>query len=135
MPGTRDCSPPNSINGPRALSGTTFRRGATSASQPSRPAQPGSASVPVFRLCRWRASSNTSRGRMPAEPEDRAEPFCPYFGRCGGCTLQHLGPAAYAALKTELVERPLRAAHIEAEIAPLIVAHGDGRRRATLHAR
>src|SRR5882724_1735791 len=79
-----------------------------------------------------------ARIRLPAviaEPEDRAEPFCPYFGTCGGCTLQHLGPAAYTALKTELVESALRQAHIEAGIAPLIEAHGDGRRRATLHAR
>jgi 23S rRNA (uracil1939-C5)-methyltransferase len=69
------------------------------------------------------------------EPEDRAEPFCRYFGTCGGCTLQHFGPASYAALKTELVEDALRRAHVRAELSPLILAHGDGRRRATLHAR
>ena len=72
---------------------------------------------------------------MLTEPEDRAEPFCPYFGTCGGCTLQHLGPASYTALKTEAVERALRNAHVPATIAPLIPAHGEGRRRATLHAR
>ena len=72
---------------------------------------------------------------MQAEPEDRATPFCPYFGTCGGCTLQDLGPAAYTALKTEAVERALRNAHVQAKIDPLIAAHGDGRRRATLHAR
>jgi 23S rRNA (uracil1939-C5)-methyltransferase len=72
---------------------------------------------------------------MLAEPEDRAEPFCPYFGTCGGCTLQDLGPASYTALKTEAVERALRNGHVQASIAPLIEAHGDGRRRATLHAR
>lgn len=69
------------------------------------------------------------------EPEDRAEPFCPYFGTCGGCTLQHYGPASYAALKTGLVEEALRRAHVQAELSPLLGAHGDGRRRATLHAR
>jgi 23S rRNA (uracil1939-C5)-methyltransferase len=72
---------------------------------------------------------------MLPEPEDRAEPFCPYFGTCGGCTLQDLGPASYTALKTEAVERTLRNAHVEAVVGPLIQAHGDGRRRATLHAR
>jgi 23S rRNA (uracil1939-C5)-methyltransferase len=70
-----------------------------------------------------------------AEPEDRAEPFCPYYGSCGGCTLQHLGPAAYTALKTGLVEAALRDAHVPATLAALLPAHGDGRRRATLHAR
>lgn len=69
------------------------------------------------------------------EPEDRADPFCPYFGTCGGCTLQHFGPASYAALKTELVEAALRNAHVQAELQPMVSAHGDGRRRATLHAR
>jgi 23S rRNA (uracil1939-C5)-methyltransferase len=72
---------------------------------------------------------------MLTEPEDRAEPFCPYFGTCGGCTLQDFGPAAYTARKTEAVERALRNAHVPATMAPLIPAHGDGRRRATLHAR
>lgn len=71
---------------------------------------------------------------MP-EPEDRAEPFCPYFGTCGGCTLQHLGPAAYTALKTDAIERTLRNAHVTATMNPMLEAHGDGRRRATLHAR
>ena len=69
------------------------------------------------------------------EPEDRADPFCPYFGTCGGCTLQHFGPASYMALKQEFVESALRYGHVMAEVAPLIEAHGDGRRRATLHAR
>src|SRR4051812_37381922 len=69
------------------------------------------------------------------EPEDRAEPFCPYFGSCGGCTLQHFGPASYMALKQELVEDALRHAHVMADVGALIEAHGDGRRRATLHAR
>ena len=69
------------------------------------------------------------------EPTDRIEPFCPYFGVCGGCTLQHYGPPDYLALKTELVASALRSAHIEASLSPLLEAHGDGRRRATLHAR
>jgi 23S rRNA (uracil1939-C5)-methyltransferase len=69
------------------------------------------------------------------EPADRIEPFCPYFGTCGGCTLQHFGPPSYMALKQELVEDALRHAHIETIVHPLVEAHGDGRRRATLHAR
>ena len=41
-------------------------------------------------------------------PRTGPSPFCPYFGTCGGCTLQHFGPASYMALKQELVERALR---------------------------
>ncbi len=72
---------------------------------------------------------------MLEPPEDRADPFCPYFGTCGGCTLQHYGPASYDALKRGLVEDALRVARVEAVLEPTIAAHGDGRRRATLHAR
>ncbi len=72
---------------------------------------------------------------MLAEPQDRADPFCPYFGICGGCTLQDLGPASYDALKRGLVEDALRYHKVEAMLEPTIPAHGDGRRRATLHAR
>ncbi len=66
---------------------------------------------------------------------NRAEPFCPHFGICGGCQLQHLDAARYAAFKIGLVETPLRHAGIEARVERFITAHGAGRRRATLHAR
>lgn len=71
---------------------------------------------------------------LPA-PDDLATPFCPYFGTCGGCSLQHFGPASYMAFKQEQVEAALRYAHIQTEVLPMLEAHGDGRRRATLHAR
>ena len=72
---------------------------------------------------------------LPDPPQDRADPFCPYFGTCGGCTLQHYGPASYDALKRGLVKDALRFHQVDAELEPTIEAHGDGRRRATLHAR
>jgi 23S rRNA (uracil1939-C5)-methyltransferase len=72
---------------------------------------------------------------LPEPAEDRAEPFCQYFGSCGGCSLQHFGPASYDAFKRQQAEEPLRRGHIEARLAPTIAAHGRGRRRATLHAR
>jgi 23S rRNA (uracil1939-C5)-methyltransferase len=72
---------------------------------------------------------------MLPEPQERADPFCPYFGTCGGCTLQHFGPASYDALKRGTIEDALRGARVEAHLEPTIAAHGDGRRRATLHAR
>jgi 23S rRNA (uracil1939-C5)-methyltransferase len=66
---------------------------------------------------------------------DRVAPFCPYFGTCGGCTVQHLAEGAYARWKRGLVTEALSLARIETSVAPLIGAHGAGRRRATLHAR
>jgi 23S rRNA (uracil1939-C5)-methyltransferase len=66
---------------------------------------------------------------------DRQVPFCPHFGRCGGCQLQHLARPAYEAFKIGLVETPLRQAGLDAKVTRFIDAAGDGRRRATLHAR
>lgn len=66
---------------------------------------------------------------------DRIEPFCPHFGSCGGCQIQHLGPRLYAEFKRGLVEMPLRRVGIETPVGDLVDAQGAGRRRATLHAR
>lgn len=66
---------------------------------------------------------------------DRIAPFCPYFGTCGGCAIQHLAPAPYAEWKRDLVVAALARAGIEAPVAPLVDAHGTGRRRITLHVR
>ncbi len=69
-----------------------------------------------------------------AAPE-RAEPICGYFGRCGGCAAQHMSQRLYAAWKRDGVVRALQRAGVAAEVGPLIDAHGEGRRRATFHAR
>ena len=67
---------------------------------------------------------------------NRQAPFCPHFGRCGGCQLQHLDRPSYEAFKTGLVETPLHFAGLtEARVGRFVDAAGDGRRRATLHAR
>jgi 23S rRNA (uracil1939-C5)-methyltransferase len=73
--------------------------------------------------------------KIIAPSAERIEPICPYFGTCGGCALQHWRGDGYRAWKRALVSSALRHAEIETEIAPLIDAHGEGRRRAVLHAR
>lgn len=65
---------------------------------------------------------------------DRVDPFCPYFGTCGGCALQHAGPAVYTEFKRGLVVEALRQRRIETDVSLLLDARGNGRRRATLHA-
>ena len=69
-----------------------------------------------------------------ASPE-RIAPICPHFGVCGGCALQHWATAPYRAWKRGLVVEALRQADIDAPVAELIDAHGEGRRRAVFHAR
>jgi 23S rRNA (uracil1939-C5)-methyltransferase len=65
----------------------------------------------------------------------RVAPFCPHFGVCGGCAVQHWQSAPYRAWKRDLVIEALRQAGLDAPVADLIDAHGEGRRRATFHAR
>jgi 23S rRNA (uracil1939-C5)-methyltransferase len=72
---------------------------------------------------------------IKAAANNRAQPFCPHFGTCGGCQLQHLDAESYAAFKIGLVETPLRHAGVDAKVEKFVTAHGAGRRRATLHAR
>jgi 23S rRNA (uracil1939-C5)-methyltransferase len=66
---------------------------------------------------------------------DRVTPFCPHFGICGGCAIQHWREDAYRAWKRNMVVETLKQAKLDCEVTELIDAHGAGRRRVTLHAR
>jgi 23S rRNA (uracil1939-C5)-methyltransferase len=66
---------------------------------------------------------------------DRITPFCPHFGICGGCAIQHWESERYRAWKRDIVVETLAQAKLACEVFPLIDAHGVGRRRITLHAR
>jgi 23S rRNA (uracil1939-C5)-methyltransferase len=65
----------------------------------------------------------------------RIAPFCRYFSRCGGCTVQTLAADSYARWKLDLVTSALRRAGLTNEVSDLADAHGAGRRRAAFHAR
>ena len=54
-----------------------------------------------------------------ASPE-RIEPFCRYFGTCGGCAIQHWQPQAYRAWKRRIVVETLEHAGIACEVDELI---------------
>jgi 23S rRNA (uracil1939-C5)-methyltransferase len=87
---------------------------------------------------RVRASIDGERGTLIdviAPGADRATPICAYFGACGGCAAQHMAPGLYAHWKRQNVVDALIHARLEVEVGALIDAHGNGRRRATFHAR
>jgi 23S rRNA (uracil1939-C5)-methyltransferase len=71
---------------------------------------------------------------ITASPE-RIEPFCEYFGICGGCAIQHWQTDAYRNWKRQLIVDTLKQSGIACEVGALVDAHGTGRRRATFHAR
>jgi len=66
---------------------------------------------------------------------ERETPFCPYFDDCGGCATQHMRHDIYRAWKHGTLVHTLRQARIEAPVDDLVDAHGEGRRRVTLHVR
>jgi 23S rRNA (uracil1939-C5)-methyltransferase len=71
---------------------------------------------------------------VTANPE-RTTPICPHFGVCGGCAVQHWLSERYRDWKRGLVVAALQQAGLDAPVDELIDAHGEGRRRATFHAR
>jgi 23S rRNA (uracil1939-C5)-methyltransferase len=73
--------------------------------------------------------------RVETASAERIDPFCSYFGRCGGCAIQHWQPDPYQAWKRQIVIDTLAHAKIECPVDPIIDAHGAGRRRLTVHAR
>ena len=62
-------------------------------------------------------------------------PPCPLFTRCGGCAAQHMADSTYRDWKRGLVTTALDRAGLAAAVAPLVDAHGSGRRRAVFHVR
>jgi 23S rRNA (uracil1939-C5)-methyltransferase len=71
---------------------------------------------------------------LNAAPE-RAEPICPWFGRCGGCAAQHMSASLYRQWKRGLVVEALEREGLATAVGDLVDAQGAGRRRATFHAR
>ncbi len=66
---------------------------------------------------------------------DRIPAFCRYFSICGGCAVQTLAYKPYAGWKISLLIDAMRRARLTATADDLADAHGEGRRRATFHAR
>ena len=84
------------------------------------------------------AEVDGTRGRLVdivTPSPQRTAPICPSFGICGGCAVQTLAPAAYAAWKRGLLADALHHAKLSVDVDDLIDAHGEGRRRASFHAR
>ena len=83
-----------------------------------------------------RVSGNRGEVIEVIEPSaDRINPSCDHFSDCGGCALQHVRDDVYKNWKRRLVVSALRRNALETAVDDLIDAHGEGRRRVTLHAR
>ncbi len=62
------------------------------------------------------------------------QPICPYYTRCGGCSLQHLSEQDYKTYKEEKVKKNLGSLVVGTEIEDLILLPHNSRRRCVLKA-
>ncbi|NVK20245.1 MAG: class I SAM-dependent RNA methyltransferase [Methylocystaceae bacterium] len=61
----------------------------------------------------------------------RIDPPCPYFGKCGGCSLQHLDSILYRQWKKERVAESLSRSGIASDLDSAILVGPGQRRRAS----
>jgi 23S rRNA (uracil1939-C5)-methyltransferase len=61
-----------------------------------------------------------------------ASALCSHFGTCGGCSLQDLPPADYAAGKRAAIQHVLMRAGVNAEVLAPVIVPPNSRRRAVL---
>ena len=73
--------------------------------------------------------------RVVTPSPERIDAFCKYFDRCGGCKFQHWQLDKYRDWKRNLLIDALAAKGLNPEVGALIDAHGEGRRRVSLHVR
>ena len=73
--------------------------------------------------------------RVETASPERIAPFCPHFGVCGGCAIQHWASARYRDWKRGLVVEALRAGRPRRAGRRTDRRPRRGRRRATFHAR
>lgn len=86
---------------------------------------------------RVRVEAEGERGRLVevlTPSADRVAPPCPHFTVCGGCTLQHLAPAAYSQWKRQLVVDAFAQRGLEIDVTMPWSSGPASRRRAVLSA-
>jgi 23S rRNA (uracil1939-C5)-methyltransferase len=71
--------------------------------------------------------------RIVTPAPNRQQPPCPYFGQCGGCTLQHLLPADYTDFKYRQVTDTLAKRGLtDCEVTPVVGTPPHSRQRLRL---
>lgn len=83
----------------------------------------------------YRGKSNCLGLSVKEGDHRRANPPCEYFGKCGGCSLQHLVEEDYTKLKLSMITNALDARNIsDYKLNPITTIPAGNRRRANLEA-
>ena len=90
--------------------------------------------VVEFARHNYRNESHCVLERIIEVSKERIEPECQYFGRCGGCSLQHLNEAYYTSIKKNMVSEPLIQHNIKTKVNEVVSIGKGNRRRANLEA-
>lgn len=84
-----------------------------------------------FERHKYRSQSNCLLKNIEKQSAHRITPECKYFGRCGGCTLQHMDTETYNNFKHNLIKSALPD---EVIVKPIITINKGNRRRINLKA-
>lgn len=82
----------------------------------------------VIARCRQQGSQFDRAGlqQLLSPSPDRVEPFCRWYQQCGGCSLQHLAPAAQLTWKQRQLQDLIALVNPQAELATPIVSEPEG---------
>ena len=84
----------------------------------------------AFERHAYRNKSNcVLTGVLKSSPH-RQVPPCPYFGTCGGCSLQHVVDEAYGDIKVGMARGVLERQGLDGILDPLVALKPGTRRRA-----
>ncbi|MGF1605657.1 MAG: class I SAM-dependent RNA methyltransferase [Rhodothalassiaceae bacterium] len=73
--------------------------------------------------------------RLITPSPQRADPVCPHYGVCGGCSLQHVDAALYARFLVDKIAAALSQQGLTADIADPVISPPHSRRRLIMTAR